>query len=785
MIIDSYLENNIVLVIPNNIKNKVLIHLNNLDTIYDIKIMSKEELISALTFSYDEEAIYYLMCHHEYKYDIALMYLNNIKYIEEKEYHNSKLDKLVELKKELEDNNLLKNSKLLSCSLLNKKIIIYGYDYLSNYEKKILAGYNYIYLKDDNKDYKHTIYSFNTLDEEVDYVAYKISSLIASGIKINNIKIANINDEYYIPMKRIFNFYNIPLEDISVDSIYSTSIVQDFLKTLDINSLNYDFENDNNSYILEHIVKVLNKYSFVDDLESIKEILKIEFKNIKNKITKREKEIEIININNSIFNDDEYVFFMNFNQGYAPIIIKDEDYLSDKEKAILGLESKYELNKINKSNLISKLKSIKNMEITYKKKSANGVYDASFILNDLNYNVIESPYVDYTYSHDMNKIKLSLMLDDLVKYQNENNELSKLFNNYKDIPYYTYDNNFKGILENDFMSFIDHKLSLSYSAMDNYYKCGFRYYLTNILKIDNTEDKFVTKIGNIFHKVLEQVFKDHISVEDSFKYALSEYEFNAKEKMFVKKLKEDLIFIVDTINKQNSYSSLDNTLCEERVFVNKDKNIKLTFTGVIDKLMYKKVDGYNYVVIVDYKTGNPNINLNNIYYGINMQLPIYVYLANNHNIIKNVKIVGFYLQKIIHGKPKKDDKKDLLKLKEDELKLEGYTNSNLEYVSLFDSNLDSSNVIKGFKTNKNGSINSQAHTLSDKEIDKLITITDNKIDEAFDKILKREFEINPKVIDNENIGCKYCKYQDICFKREDNNVYLNKQDYKEFLKEGD
>ena len=199
--------------------------------------------------------------------------------------------------------------------------------------------------------------------------------------------------------------------------------------------------------------------------------------------------------------------------------------------------------------------------------------------------------------------------------------------------------------------------------------------------------------------------------------------------------------------------------------------------------MYKEVDGYNYTVIIDYKTGNPNINLNNVYYGINMQLPIYVYLANKK--INNVKIIGFYLQKILHSKPLKDSKKDLLKLKEDELKLEGYTNSNLDYVNLFDSNLDSSEVIKSFKTNKDGTINAQAHTLSDLEINKLVKIADEKIDNAFDKILAGDFAINPKIIDNENIGCKYCKYQDICFRKEENNIYLNKKDYKEFLKEGD
>ena len=43
----------------------------------------------------------------------------------------------------------------------------------------------------------------------------------------------------------------------------------------------------------------------------------------------------------------------------------------------------------------------------------------------------------------------------------------------------------------------------------------------------------------------------------------------------------------------------------------------------------------------------------------------------------------------------------------------------------------------------------------------------------YNKILEADFNINPKIIDGENIGCKYCKYQDICFIKEEDKVYIN------------
>ena len=56
----------------------------------------------------------------------------------------------------------------------------------------------------------------------------------------------------------------------------------------------------------------------------------------------------------------------------------------------------------------------------------------------------------------------------------------------------------------------------------------------------------------------------------------------------MKKLKEELRFIIDTINKQNSFNSLDKSLYENKIYINKEGNIKLTFMGIIDKLLYKE-----------------------------------------------------------------------------------------------------------------------------------------------------------------------------------------------------
>ena len=483
MLLEKILENNIVLVIPNQIKDIVLSKLNNLETIYNIKIISKEELIGFLTFTYDERAIYYLMHNKGYKYDIALMYLNNLKFIDSR-LSNKKVNKLKELKEELDEHKLLICNQLRKDNIKTKKIVIYGYDYLTNYEKKILADYNYEFIEEKNNEYQHTIYKFDYIDQEIEFVAYKIVSLIKSGIDINNIKIANISNEYYISMKRIFDLYNIPLENIINSSIYSTSIIQKFLSTLDFTALDVDLSDENNLYIYNNLIRVINKYNFVSNLEDVKDLLIQEFKNIKNKTIKKDKEVNIININNNIIDDDKYVFFMNFNQGYAPLFLKDDDYFSSKEKSAIGLETHTEINKISKSVLKNKLNSIKNLYITYKLKSSQEDFEISLLADELNYELNDNPIIEYNCSNQMNRFNLAIMLDDLIKYQNSSDILNNLYSNYQDISYLTYDNKFKGINKKDLYKYLDNELILSYSSIDNYYKCSFKYYLNNILKID-------------------------------------------------------------------------------------------------------------------------------------------------------------------------------------------------------------------------------------------------------------------------------------------------------------
>ena len=193
---------------------------------------------------------------------------------------------------------------------------------------------------------------------------------------------------------------------------------------------------------------------------------------------------------------------------------------------------------------------------------------------------------------------------------------------------------------------------------------------------------------------------------------------------------------------------------EKEIKIEKGNNLSITFKGFVDKIIYKEEQGKKIAVLIDYKTGNTDIDLGYIKYGIKLQLPVYLYLVNEE--LKDVSFAGFYLQKLIN----KDNK---------DLKLEGYSNSNVHILSMFDKSYENSNLVKGLKVKQDGSFYKSSKVLNDNEINKIIELTNESINNSIKNIEDAKFSINPKKSDDFN-SCVYCPFNDLCFKT--NNDYI-------------
>ncbi len=782
----SVLKNNDLIVTENCYKLDLLNKLNKKKELINLKFITKKDLISKYYFSYDEKAVYYLIEKYKINESIAHIYLDSLYYIDNEEYNNEKLDNLVKIKEDLIKNNLLIFDDLFLDYIKTKRIVFYNYNYFTKLELSIIEKLKEIteVIIIDKKYDKNTlkVYEFDSIFEEVSFVADSVLKLIEEGISPDRIKITNLDDDYKRIIDFIFPLYSIKT-NINEDYLISNKIAKEFLERACSIEEEIDLLTDKypNSEVLNQIIKIVNKYIIFDNKKIINEMITNEFKKVKIEQKKYIGSIEEIDYQNYPITD-EYVFMLGFNQKSIPKQYKDEEYITDNIKEGLLLDSTVEKNKIEKEVTISNILNIKNLTISYKLNTPFEVYFPSSLIKDLELEVITNYKPDSIYSLDYSSLELAKLLDNFILYGSVPDSL-KEYSSSINISYNTYNNKYKGIDKDKFLSSIKDGFNFSYSKMNDYYKCSFKYYLSNILKVNIYEDNFAAYIGSMFHYVLEKGLLSDITVSTLVEEFISnnERDLTKKERFLIDNIVPDIEYTLNNIKDNLNKTNLDKILFEEEVEIIKNKKVKVTFKGIIDKVMYKEEKGRTILAIIDYKTGSTDINLKYVPFGLSMQLPVYLYLSNNIKEINNPTIGGFYLQKVLPANPVISLEKTIEKQKNENLLLNGYSNSDKDILKEVDNTYVNSNMIKSLGLKKDGDFYSYSKVLDNEQINKLINITNQKIEEAIDSICDAKFDINPKNDNDKNLSCQYCDYKDICFKTKKDEISINPDTKLSFL----
>ena len=793
------LKDNSILLIPNNIRNKILDYINDNNLLLNIKLMTFNELLEGLMYTYTNEAIYEVMKEYKVSYETAEDFIDNTYYLTEEHYTNDKLKQILSIKNMLDEKGLLVKDPLFKDLLKSKSTLyIYGFTTINKLNNHLLdLAKEYIDIEVINQefnDYKHEAYQFQNMEDEVTYVAEKISELLDNNVPIEKIYIANYSSEYYFSIKKIFNIYGIPiylkgetkLSDTTIGKYFIEHLSNDIEKLLSTIKKKYDVDNNQfNSKVYNKIVNLINSYYWAPSYEEVKDVIEAEMKTTSIPSDHYENEILTTNITDNIFNDDEYVFLLGFNQKSIPKSYKDEDFLDDSIKSPL-METTLEKNIASKLRYSTAIKNIKNLTISLKELSISSTYLPSTLIDGDYIKLVKKDITYSNYSDKFNKILYASRLDDLIKFNEYKEDIDILHKTY-DIDYKTYDNSFTGIDSNKIKDKLSTK-GYSYSSISTYFECPFRFYLDYYYRLSEFETTFNTFIGSAFHKVMEDCITDKNKDinETYYKYIednKSKLPFNEKEQFYVEKVKDELIFIVNTIREQYSKFSTEPTdeWHEKYLEYSTDDlglntNIKSIIKGVVDKCIFINDD----VLIIDYKTGtSAKINRDYFRYGVTIQLPIYLYLLKNYNSKYN--IVGMYLQHILRGLIYRNDgnkNKDVDKIRLDNLKLDGLTLDDEEKISEFDTESD---LISGVLKNKEGEWRYPSRIMNLKDQDDIYDIIKELIETCINNTSSGSFDIRPIRDKNVN-GCDYCSYRDICYRREQDINYINKEDEQE---EGD
>lgn len=734
------------------------------EEILDIKFYEKNKFIKKMLFDYDEKTIDYVMNNYNYTYLNTKIILDNLIYLMlEFDYKNDKILFLQKLYNELLEENLLIISDNFYNFAKSYNIVILGYDYVDNMLNFVLEKFNNVeFITSDSTDKIVKEYSvFSSYDEEIKYCFNEIALLLDNNISLSNVKLVIPDDKYLYYINKYSLLFNIKLP--SEVMLNTTNEAIEFLRLLKLNTsleeiivcLNKEFVNKG---VINKIIGVVNKYNwFKLDSSKLYDRFKYYFKNTSVYKEVYDNQLEIISLENYVPTDNKHIFLVGFNEGKYPKGKGDDDYFSNIEKVNLGINTSDELYNLELVNLYNKLLGIKNLVITYPRNYKNEVlYPHGFCNRET---FIESLVVkkNISYSKKSDVLYLASLYDDYYKYNIINDDLLQLHNNF-DSFYNEYDNKFTNLSSSQIEVLKKKELSLSYTKIDLFYKCSFAYYLKYILKIDKFESSFPATVGNLYHEVLKNYYKDKFVVEDEVALFLKSNNFSKKEEMLLIKLIEILKESVEIINEQEKFINYKDKLSEFKYDIKIDD--LTTFVGIIDKIYTNES---NDVVIVDYKSGKSDINYKNIKYGLDLQLFVYIYLLMKSDKAVVNNIVGFYLQYLINF----DYNFDVSKSKEvrnlNSMKLNGYSIDDIDLIENFDNSIENSNVIKSMKLKRDGEFYHNAKVISKELIYESIRIVENHIINANNNIRNAKFKINPKMLDKGNVSCEFCDFNDVCF----------------------
>lgn len=757
-------EKNTIVICPSSSKDSFVKELSKKDNFLNIKFMNKEEIIEGVTYKYDAEAINYIHKKYNYRYENAKEIAGNL--VDDFD-QTEKLKFCSNLKKELKTAGFLIENPLFKELFSNKKVLIYKYSKsdleLLNALKKLNVQYEF--LEEEKTIYKHKYYSFNDIEEEISFVFSKIIELKNSGVSFNNIYLFNYDESYDLLIRKYSYYLNIPIE-FEESNLYSNpgySLFKNYLKDLSIEEayekLKLELGKDAND-VCGKLANCLVKISNLNlENEEFIEFLDYYAKNTELKRIKYNESIKICNENKAL-SEDDYVFVMNFNLDSFPKVSGETDFYTDEEKELIGKNTSEIKTIINKERIFDFLIHTKNIFISFKELSEGKKSYKSLLIKELDIEEESAFNDDACYSSDLLDLRVGKLKDQYDIYSIDSKYRETKSDFLKRHKSYNYE-----------FKWGDKKIevpkSYSYSALNNYAVCPFQFFVKNILRANYFEDKFELSLGQYFHKVLEDDVKGLEFDENRYEKFINEHFVSDKEKFFFYVLKPQ---ILDVLKKNHNFlrnTNYNKVYAETKISTKLNNEVSLY--GEIDKIMIN--EEAKSMIVIDYKTGELKFDANKVEFGLNLQLPIYMILAEDK--FKNLSCDGLFIQNICTNLKKSDDLNNNYKLDGyyfmDNLDLDNLDKS-LGTIYLDDNTINSHSIyFTCLSKTKDGTVNAyktRNYSKEDKEI--MIGEAKNAIYKMIENIKDNKFPIEVLAENEDGVkkACEYCGCRSICYRND-------------------
>lgn len=366
--------------------------------------------------------------------------------------------------------------------------------------------------------------------------------------------------------------------------------------------------------------------------------------------------------------------------------------------------------------------------------------------------------------------------------------------------------NFKDrTLDEKFLNIIykDNKLFCSVSKLEEFRKCPFSYFLKYNINVKERQIHSLDylKLGNLFHIILEEfsyyVFKQKFDwqnynkddIANALDKAMEKLEKNIelqnliksseKYKYYIKRIKKITAMTTEAIINQlkSGYFKPEDF---EVIFGNLEKdgkafssikiplenNYEMILEGKIDRVDTLKKDNREYIKIVDYKSSGKTLNIEEVFYGLQLQLLMYLssFIKVKESISKNeIRPAGAFYFEVKETILADNSEKDILKELNKNYKLRGLVAKEQNILKGIDKKLQDKNEEEIQKLNTSSDITgiSSYDFIAEEQLNQLLKLCNILSKETGENIVSGDISVFPYKY-KKKTGCDYCEFKSIC-----------------------
>ena len=569
-------------------------------------------------------------------------------------------------------------------------------------------------------------------------------------------------------------------------------------------------------------------------IDQYSKILKIGLKNSGiGKIPGTQDQVILGDVDRSRSHKVKTVFLIGLNDGSFPVLNKEEGFFNDADRERLKLDgielAKGSIEKLYEDNynIYKAFTTAENqIYLSYASSDVDGkslrpsilIHKIKKIFPNLEE---ESDVISKKYELVNQMITYEELIENIAKLK-KGEEIEKIW--YEVYQYYKKQNNWEKKLKEDLQGLdytnlprkiqkenieklYGNTLNTSVSRLEKYRSCPFSYYLEYGLKLKEKEQLKIQSFntGSFMHETIDEFFEmvkeenldlaqiDEKQILEMVSKIMDEslklsknfvFTATAKYKVLVKRLKrivaKALKYIIETI----IYSDfqVEGTEIEfgkkgqyEPIVLQLDNGKRVEITGKIDRIDTAKGEDGKYLRIIDYKSSAKNIDLNEVYAGLQIQLLTYTDAIVKQEDIMPAGIFYFSLLEQMVKAEKRVSEEEIEEMIRKNFKMKGLIIADVKIIKMNDNTLKSgSSKLVPAALTTSGTINEKwTNGVKSEEFKILQEYIYQTIKEIADEIFSGKIDVKPYNKKGKT-PCEYCEYKPIC----GFNVKENHNEYK-------